>query len=80
MRTIIGGMLISLALSFASATAAQGACSYPYSVGYSVTTIAGLRVALWYPTLATPASYTYSNRFSDVGETPWLQERRLRAE
>jgi len=66
MRTIIGGMLISLALSFASATAAQGACSYPYSVGYSVTTIAGLRVALWYPTLATPASYAYSNRFSGL--------------
>ncbi len=63
MRTIIGGMLISLALSFASAATAQSTCSYPYSVGYSVTTIAGLRVALWYPTLATPASYAYSSRF-----------------
>lgn len=63
MRNIIGGMLISLALSFANAATAQSTCSYPYSVGYSVTTIAGLRVALWYATLATPASYAYSSRF-----------------
>jgi predicted dienelactone hydrolase len=64
MRTIIGGMLLSLALSFAGGAAAQSACSYPYAVGFSVTTIAGMRVALWYPTLTAPATYPYNSRFS----------------
>jgi predicted dienelactone hydrolase len=57
---------IALALSLAAPLAVQGSCGYPYSVGYSVTTIAGLRVALWYPTLATPQRYPYNSRFSGV--------------
>jgi predicted dienelactone hydrolase len=65
-RTLLCGMLAWLMLFVAGAASAQGACSYPYPVGYAVTTIAGLRVALWYPTLSTPGPYAYNSHFSGV--------------
>jgi predicted dienelactone hydrolase len=69
MRTIIAMFLslgLAFGLSFVGPVAAQSTCAYPYSVGYSVATISGLRVALWYPTLAAPQSYPYNSRFSGV--------------
>jgi dienelactone hydrolase len=66
MRALICGLLAWLTLSVVGQAAAQNPCAYPYHVGYSVTTIAGLKVALWYPTLASPVTYAYSSRFSGV--------------
>jgi predicted dienelactone hydrolase len=52
--------------SAAGRASAQSACAYPYQMGYTVTTIAGLRVALWYPTQAMASSYAYNSRFSGL--------------
>jgi predicted dienelactone hydrolase len=65
-RTLIGCMAVSLALSFAGEATAQVPWGYPYSVGFTVTTVAGLRVAIWYPTTATPSRYIYSGQFSGI--------------
>jgi predicted dienelactone hydrolase len=66
MRAFICGILAWLLLSPAGSAAAQSACAYPYQVGYTVTTISGLRVALWYPTLTTATRYAYNSRFSGL--------------
>jgi len=45
---------------------AQNACAYPYQVGYTVTTLQGRNVALWYPTRATAQTYPYSASMAGV--------------
>ncbi len=63
----IGAGLVALFGCIAApGAAAPTACQYPYPVGYRVATLAGLRVAIWYPTQATPAPYAYSDGFSGV--------------
>jgi len=66
MRAFIAGILLAPVLSFASGANAQSACRYPYSVGFTVATIAGLRVALWYPTAAMPSPYDYNGQLSGI--------------
>jgi predicted dienelactone hydrolase len=66
MRALACAILAWLMLPLAGGAAAQSTCTYPYQVGYAVTTIAGLRVALWYPTLAMAAPYAYNSRFSGL--------------
>jgi predicted dienelactone hydrolase len=50
----------------ASDVAGENLCQYPYRVGFRVATIAGLRVALWYPTQAMPSRHAYGGGFSGV--------------
>jgi predicted dienelactone hydrolase len=59
MRALLWLAVWSIGCVAARDAAAQPECRYPYRVGYSAQTIAGMRVALWYPTVAEPSNYTY---------------------
>ncbi|HVO87250.1 MAG TPA: hypothetical protein VMV45_01815 [Casimicrobiaceae bacterium] len=65
MRARFASMMPWLAVVVATpALAQQDVCSYPYRVGFTVTRLDGIDVALWYPTRATPQIYDYTASFS----------------
>ncbi len=56
-----------LGVSAAVDAAADSPCQYPYRVGFRVATIAGLRVALWYPTQAMPSRHSLQRPLRRLG-------------
>jgi predicted dienelactone hydrolase len=55
-----------LGVAAAAAAATDDSCQYPYRVGFRVATIAGLRVAIWYPTQASASRHAYSGRLAGL--------------